>query len=420
MFKEKYLIFKDAPRSAPHVGPKSKENVPQNPKQARTEHADKNLAEDMVLTPEKKADIFTLRLVMPHLLKSYPNRDKDTIYKSDMVQDELIPVLEAGYVGACNYSFHPNQHGFVLKSDNPDFEDMVFDFTRYDSNLNYPGKKPEKASEKVAKQGETPEKAKELTEKFIKEHMLAYLRSKRPKIKSDKGLMTNYLITQEVKPILEAGYERAKAYKFYESAEGFMLKSEDYEQRFDLNDYDDYLTLKAQSMEAAEKKRTRQLVYDGFDKSNEASRIENAEINRITDEKFADEAEFLKANPNPNIDEIRNQIAIIQSKNKTVADLPIDQMINKIEEIGASGGNYSDLRDFINHSSDVEVCKQVVSRAKENKDYEALAASDILEDLFEKVTDAAGIKRGGGHDDNHIPDDYTDENGRRYDDDSDL
>ena len=80
-------------------------------------------------------------------------------------------------------------------------------------------------------------------------------------------------MTQEVRNILHAGYEMGKHYKIQKTENGFILKSEDDEQKFDLRDYNEHLNLNSEGKGKSEKtaipKKTAKAASKAESKPNE-------------------------------------------------------------------------------------------------------------------------------------------------------
>lgn len=187
------------------------------------------------------------------------------IEKSDFGQ-EMMELLKVGYRNSTPYVFLPEPNGFVLKNyfSFGGLPDEHFDLRTFDKNLNYP-----------------KESAEQKTDKFINEVILPYLQGQRPNL-SKADMLKSFLVREEVRPILLAGFEAGKQYEFHQSPMKFTLKSGIFgfsDQEFDLSKYDEILNIKEPTDLAKNTKSLKEI-----DNETKEERYE-AQIRKIDDEK---------------------------------------------------------------------------------------------------------------------------------------
>ncbi len=360
------------------------------------------------------------------------------IEKSDCGQ-EIMELIKDGYKNSIPYVFLPEPNGFVLKNyfSFGGLPDQHFDLRTFDKNLNYP-----------------KESAEQKTDKYINEVILPYLQGQRPNL-SKADMLKSFLVSEEVKPILLAGFEAGKKYEFQQSPMKFTLKSGIFgfsDQEFDLSKYDENLNIKKPTDLAGNTKSLKEIDNETMEERYEVHLRKTDEmrlkIKEIQETEFAEEKnaydEMMVGAHMPHFDDIKNQMESLAAKNPEVASLnekvaPIfDYLKNEIDS-----GEYSTPESKY---ALMDQTKQFFAEAGVDTLFEALyhsedpeikAALELYGDFAEAFPSSLGIEKhshqhgshGGGshevqsHGEGHVSheqENYETPDGTRLDDDSNL
>lgn len=327
---------------------------------------------------------------------------------------ELMKFLMAGYKSGTPYVFLPDQYGFTLKNFgifSKDLVDQKFDLRNYGKNLN----RPRESFEQMA-------------DRYINEFVLPYLRNKRPKL-SDDIILKSFLIKEEVKPILAAGYQGKQPYKFELSASGFILKCGFLGFRnelFDLNGYDEVLNLKTDNQFAKKadnemsKDEKKEASMREFDEEMRKSHERRDRIIQLQKTEFGSESQKLdQMNSDshsqgevPKPEDVRSQLDSLAAKDANIAKIN-EGMAPKLDYLKtelASGKYQTDeektaLLDSLKDSLEGSGLQEMVQKIHGGDDDKAQAAMDLYTDFLNHYTKSLGIKdaehgsqSGHGHD----------------------
>ena len=242
MFKEKYLIFRGLD-SGHNDGPK----VPRKPKSSveSTKPALANQATDMgdILTTEtdalidevereselknekinKQTEQYLTEQVIPELKKYFPDLSGIYLKNSDLVNKSLLPLIKKGYDSGNPYKFYVTKDRLTLVNANMNIPEESFSFKAYDERLNLPGTRP-------------------LEWKFFDSNILPIIKDFKPDFNLNKArIEKNFLISEQIIPVLAEGNKLNDPYKIISTETGFQLVNSKDTQPFNLDPYDEDL-----------------------------------------------------------------------------------------------------------------------------------------------------------------------------------
>lgn len=324
---------------------------------------------------------------------------------------ELMKFLMAGYKSGTPYVFLPEQNGFALKNFgifSKDLVDQKFDIRNYGKNLN----RPRESFEQMA-------------DRYINEIVLPYLRNKRPKL-SDDIILKSFLIKEEVKPILAAGYQGKQPYKFELSASGFILKCGFLGFRnelFDLNGYDEVLNLKAdnpvakkddnglskQEKNEANRKEWEEEVRRGHEKSDRIDQIQKSEFGSEKQKLDQMNSNSHSQGEVPKPEDVRTQLDNLAAKDANIAKINevIAPKLDYLKTESASGKYQTDeekaaLLNTVKDSKEGSGIEEMISGIKGGNDDKAQAAMDLYTDFLDYYAKSLGlINKDGEHGHGH-------------------
>lgn len=302
---------------------------------------------------------------------------------------EMIELIKEGYKNATPYIFLPEPNGFVLKNyfSFGRLNDQHFDMRTFDKNLNYP-----------------KESAEQKTDKFINEVILPYLQGQRPNL-SKADMLKSFLVREEVKPILLAGFEAGKQYEFQQSPMKFTLKSGVFgfsDQEFDLSKYDENLNIKNPT-DLAEKNDSNKEALE----AQVANNIER-EMQEIKEKEFPEETAALRemrynshhGGELPNPDAIKTHLESLAAKDPTIANLneKISPILSYLENELASG-EYSTpeskyaLMDQVKKFANESGLDAIFESISKSGDPKSKAALELYDGLLESFPSSLGIEK---------------------------
>lgn len=254
MFKEKYLIFKEAKEEGgfssegeAEVEHEDEEEIKEGFRGKRGEIANDG-AMNLLEIPEKVADDLADDIIAEFMALLYSEEKVAKLFDSEKINDNVIfenitklkpqfkKRIEAGYIfdgfSDDGLECYWTKDGKTAIEINPLFRQKAI---------------KEMMSKKGKEMIEKLERAvlMEKVRKFIDKNIISWLKEFRPGT-SDKAVYASYLIQQEVMPIVAAGYQIGKPVEFIRTARGFRLKSDIAvfgAHEFDLGDYDMQLNL---------------------------------------------------------------------------------------------------------------------------------------------------------------------------------
>lgn len=203
------------------------------------------LAFNASMFAEAQAEGIVERLKQAGLIDKKLSAEK---VKASEFWEELMEVLTGALKKMSPYSPDFNANGFVLINHFGKFKDEPFDMRRFDKNLNYPRETTEQKADR-----------------YIAEKILPFLRGVRPGL-SDEKMLNSWLIQEEIKPVVFAGYKGGKPYEFVKEGANFRLKCkiEGFkDQVFNLGDYDEDLNLLKPKREPVTAAKETQAVKEG-------------------------------------------------------------------------------------------------------------------------------------------------------------
>lgn len=284
----------------------------------------------------------------------------------------LFPILSDINKKGIPYVFEASANGFTLKPSRDGLAFYTFDLRDFDRNLN------------------SLSKLEKLVDAYIKLYVLPHLQREKPNL-SEQDILSSYLMTQEVRPLLVASYRGPASYRFQPTAEGFLLHSQDknnFDRKFDFKDYDEKLNLLT---DAQPSKQT---------KSDEKDQTPQGKVEKIIDEKYREQKDLL-ATANLSMEQIHDQLEKVVAKNPATAIFNREAVKAVSELEAAPKDQRSKLLQQMRSSGRFSEIEKIANELHRGNNYEDIASVEIYEGLFEAASKALGIDHS--HSEEHEP-----------------